>query len=62
MLQEKLFIFGKKINGRKKDINKSNNKDELLAEIEKLRKERNDLELENKVLKKANELIKRNRR
>ena len=41
------------------DIGKSNNKDELLAEIEKLRKERNDLELENKILKKANELIKK---
>ena len=27
------------------DIVKSNNKDELLTEIEKLRKERNDLEL-----------------
>lgn len=41
------------------DIDKNNNKDELLAEIEKLRKERNDLELENKILKKANELIKK---
>ena len=41
------------------DIVKSNNKDELLTKIEKLRKERNDLELENKILKKANELIKK---
>ena len=41
------------------DIVKSNNKDELLSEIEKLRKERNDLELENKILKKTNELIKK---
>ena len=40
------------------DIEKNNNKDELLAEIEKLRKERNDLKLENKILKKANELKK----
>ena len=30
------------------DIDKNNNKDELLAEIEKLRKERNDLELKSK--------------
>ncbi len=41
------------------DIDKSNNKDELLTEIDKLRKEKNDLEFENKILKKANELIKK---
>ena len=41
------------------DIVKSNNKGEILTEIEKLRKERNDLELENKILKKTNEFIKK---
>lgn len=57
--RETIYIWQKKLTGEKMDIDKSNNKDELLAEIKKLGKERNDLELENKILKKANELIKK---
>ena len=57
--RETIYMWQKKLTGEKMDIVKSNNKDELLSEIEKLRKERNDLELENKILKKANELIKK---
>lgn len=57
--RETIYIWQRKLTGEKMDIDKNNNKDELLAEIEKLRKERNDLELENKILKKANELIKK---
>lgn len=57
--RETIYSWQKKLTGEKMEIDKSNNKDELLSEIEKLRKEKNELELENKILKKANELIKK---
>ena len=59
--RETLYLWQKEYAGgplmKEKDDNKT--KQELLNEIEKLKKEHKQLEMENKILKKANELLKK---
>ncbi len=52
-------LVGEVMKPKKNEIIKSLTKDELLEEIEKLKKEHLKLEMENKILKKANELLKK---
>ena len=59
--RETLYLWQNEYAGgplmKEKDTNKT--KQELITEIEKLKKEHKQLELENKILKKANELLKK---
>lgn len=59
LTKETIYHWYKAMTGEKMKSKKNSSKEEILSEIEKLKKERNELELESNILRKANEFTKK---